>query len=794
MSSDLRARRIYGYLIAIAATVAAVVVTYLLKPWVGPGLISPFLLAVALVAMYAGKGPGWFATLLGVLILNFWLLPAPKERTSADLVRQVLVVVVAGVLVQLGGSLYGQRQRAVHEAQENQRLRAAAEDAATEAEEAATEAEAASVEAAEAAHRAEEESARAREAESALRDTQGQLADFFDTASTPLHWATEDGTIIRTNQAELDMLGYDREEYIGRNIAEFYVDQTVIEDVMRRLVAGEVVRQCPARLRAKSGEIRDVVLDSSGYFRDGEFVHTRCFTRDVTAELQARDAAERLAAIVLSSSDAILGKTLEGVITSWNPAAERIFGYSAAEMVGDTVFRLVPPEHHQAERDLLDRVRKGERVEVTEVERVTKDGRRIWISLSVSPIRDAAGVIAGAASIKRDITERKLLDERLRNAQRLQAVGQLAGGIAHEANNQMSVVLGGAHFLLKRTDLADAARTDIEQIRQAAERTAAITQQLLAFGRRQMLQLREVNLNDVVQSIGPVLRRSLSEDHRLNVRLGLLDGVVRADPRQLEQVLLNLTLNARDAMPQGGQLTIETFELEVSPAEGARTGMLPGPYEALVVSDTGTGMDQTTQQRMFEPFFTTKPTGEGTGLGLSVVEGIVSQVGGHIRVESSPGHGSRFTLYFPQLVAALHPEPPPDAEPQVHRPGAMILVVEDDARVRAMATRALSDAGYEVLEAEDASAAMDLIRRRPGQLDLVLTDIGMPGMDGYALARRLHEARPGLPVIFMTGYGERDEEANSPVEPGLVIHKPFAPAALVRAVGETLAAEAGEVA
>jgi two-component system, cell cycle sensor histidine kinase and response regulator CckA len=709
-------------------------------------------------------------------------------------VRQLLVLVIAGVLVQLGGSLYAQRGRAIHDAEENQRLRAAAEDAATEAEEAATEAEAASVEAAEAAHRAEAESARAREAETALRETQGQLADFFDTASTALHWATEDGTIIRANQAELDLLGYDREEYIGRNIAEFYVDQAQIEDIMQRLVAGEVVRQCSVRLRCKNGEIRDVVLDSSGYFRDGEFIHTRCFTRDVTAELQARDAAERLAALVTSSSDAIVGKTLEGVITSWNPAAERIFGYSAAEMIGETVFRLIPPEHHQAERDLLARVRRGERVDVTEVERVTKDGRRVWISLSVSPIRDRAGVIAGAASIKRDITERKLLDERLRNAQRLQAVGQLAGGIAHEANNQMSVVLGGAHFLLKRTDLADAARADIDLIRQAAERTAAITQQLLAFGRRQMLQLREVNLNDVVQSIGPVLRRSLTEDHRLNVRLGLLDGVVRADPRQLEQVLLNLTLNARDAMPQGGQLTIETFEIEVSPAEAGRTGMLPGAYEVLVVGDTGTGMDQATQQRMFEPFFTTKPTGQGTGLGLSVVEGIVSQVGGHIRVESSPGHGARFTLYFPRLMPALHAEAAVPDEPQVGRPGAMVLVVEDDARVRAMASRALTDAGYGVLEAEDATVAMDLIRRRPGQVDLVLTDIGMPGMDGYALARRLHEARPGLPVIFMTGYGEREEQADSVVEPGLVIHKPFAPDVLVRAVGETLAEAAGEVA
>ena len=220
-----------------------------------------------------------------------------------------------------------------------------------------------------------------------------------------------------------------------------------------------------------------------------------------------------------------------------------------------SIFKLIPQEHHESERELLERLRRGETVEYSEAERMRKDGRRIWISLSVSPVRDTSGAIIGAASIKRDITDRKLLDERLANVQRLQAVGQLAGGIAHEANNQMSVVLGGAQFLLRRADLRRAPATDIEQIRQAAERTASITQQLLAFSRRQMLRLENVDLDDVVQSIGPVLRRSLAESQTLEVKLGLLGGTVRADPRQLEQVLLNLTLNARDAMPGGGELT-----------------------------------------------------------------------------------------------------------------------------------------------------------------------------------------------------------------------------------------------
>ena len=538
--------------------------------------------------------------------------------TPSDLARQAAFLVVALAIVAAGGSTYGQRQAALRQAAENERLRRLAEEAV----------------------------ARQQEAEAALRRSQAELADFFETAATGLHWVDEEGTILLANQAELDMLGYRRDEYVGHDITEFHVDRPVIDDILRRLQGGEALREYPARLRCKDGGIKHVVIDSSGYFQDGRFCHTRCFTRDVTIEREAQDAAARLAAIVTSSNDAIVGKTLDGTITSWNAAAERIFGYTAAEMVGGSVFKLIPPNHHDAERELLDRLRRGEQVEFSQAERVRKDGRHIWISLSVSPVRDASGRITGAASIKRDITERKLLDERLTNVQRLQAIGQLAGGIAHEANNQMSVVLGLSHFLLRRTDLPEQSRADVEQIRLAAERTAAITHQLLAFGRKQMLRLENVSLNDVVQSIGPVLSRSLTENQALVVRLGLLGGLVRADFRQLEQVLLNLTLNARDAMPEGGQLTIETGEVELDPEAAQQQGLPAGTYEVLAVSDTGRGMDEATLVRVFEPFFTTKDVGQGTGLGLSVVHGIINQVGGHIRVKSGVGQGTTFRLFF----------------------------------------------------------------------------------------------------------------------------------------------------
>jgi PAS domain S-box-containing protein len=794
------------YALAVLGPAIAVVITLAVQPLVAPSVTPFFILAVAVAASYGGRGPGALASILSVVALSYWFFPPSGTfaiHSPADLARQIVFLTVAAAIASIAGGVHAQRLRAVEDGLENERLRRLAEESATEAEvavgqalEASNQAEEGALRAREAAKEAETAAraaagalARQQEAETALRRSEAELSDLFETASIGMHWVAEDGTILRVNQAELDMLGYEREEYVGHRIAEFHVDQSVIQDILRRLVEGETQRQRPARLRCKSGEVKEVLIDSSGYFHEGRFIHSRSFTRDVTAENQSREAAARLAAIVSSSSDGIIGKTLDGVITSWNSAAERIFGYTAAEMVGQSVFKLIPPELHQAERELLDRLRRGEAVEFSESERIGKDGRRLWISLSVSPIRDGSGVVTGAASIKRDITERKIVEEHLRETQRLQAVGQLAGGIAHEANNQMMVVLGGAHFLLRRPDLPDVARLDVEQIRRAAERTASITQQLLAFSRRQVLQLQQVDLNSVVQSIGPVLRRSLAEHQSLIVRLGRLGTTVRADPRQLEQVLLNLTLNARDAMPNGGELTIETSEVELRAADADKIRLAPGTYELLVVQDTGHGMDHATLKRVFEPFFTTKDVGKGTGLGLSVVHGIVSQTGGHIQVETAPGKGATFRLYFPAAPRDPSVALPDAGEPAAPAAGTVALVVEDDASVRAMATRALTEAGYRVVEAENGRTALELVRAQ-ARLDLVVTDVGMPEMDGYELARCLHSERPELPVVFMSGYGDRDYREQSlpgPARP--LLQKPFSPDTLVRAVGEVLRAE-----
>jgi two-component system, cell cycle sensor histidine kinase and response regulator CckA len=500
------------------------------------------------------------------------------------------------------------------------------------------------------------------------------------------------------------------------------------------------------------------------------------------AETRLHAGAARLAAIVDSSNDAIIGKTLEGVITSWNRAAERIFGYPAAEMVGGSVFTLIPEEHQAAERDVLERLSRGEAVQNAEAERVRKDGRRIWISLSVSPLRDPTGRIVGAASIKRDVTDEKLAAARLRETQRLRVAGQLAGGIAHEANNQMLVVLGAADFILKRADLPPGIRQDLAAIRQAAERTAAITQQLLAFSRRQPVSIKNVDVDAVIREMQPVIRRSLQEQHELSLHLDLGETWVRVDARQLEQVLLNLTLNARDAMPDGGRLTVRTFRAPPSALSEVLPHVDGAGYACIAVEDTGTGMEPVTLERAFEPFFTTKGVGQGTGLGLSVVDGLIHQMGGTIRVASVVGKGSTFTIYLPLVSTVPVPAGPSDPGAVAAGDGRVVLVVEDEANVRTIAARTLREAGYAVHEARHGGEALDLVRGGTlERLDLVVTDLGMPVMRGETLAAHLRNERPDVPVLYISGYTD-----SVAVEPFL--QKPFAPHQLLREVGNLLRA------
>jgi PAS domain S-box-containing protein len=390
-----------------------------------------------------------------------------------------------------------------------------------------------------------------------------------------------------------------------------------------------------------------------------------------------------------------------------------------------------------------------------------------------------------------DVEEQRTAEERLRQADRLESVGRLAGGVAHEANNQMTVVLGSAGFLERHLH-DQRSREDLEHIRRAAQRTAAITQQLLAFSRRQILQPQIVDLNATVRKLEPVLQRALGETSRVVLRLARDLGAVTADPGQLDQVLLNLAFNARDAMSGGGMLTVETANVVLDgayiAAKGLRT-MMPGRYAMLMVGDTGHGMDQETLRHAFEPFFTTKGVGQGTGLGLSTVYGIVKQSGGFVWAYSEPGHGTAFKIYLP-VITSSSTEPVAPSSPSVEGGSEIILLAEDDESVRSVLARSLRDYGYTVLEAQDGAEALDLASKRAAPPSLVIADVVMPRLNGQQLSAELHGRWPGLPMLFISGYTNLDSVGRGLLEEGReFLQKPIEPDVLARKVRVMLGAK-----
>jgi PAS domain S-box-containing protein len=468
------------------------------------------------------------------------------------------------------------------------------------------------------------------------------------------------------------------------------------------------------------------------------------------------------------------------------------------------LYGLAPGERVSSYEEFIARVHPDDRAFVTGAVRraleadgdldyefriLLPDGRVRWIADRGQVGRDRGGRPTYMTGVCMDTTDRRQIEEGLRQAHRMESVGRLAGGVAHETNNQMTVVLGAARLLLDRADLTPAVRADVEHIRRAADRTAAVTAQLLAFSRRQLLQPQVLDLNGVIAGWEPVLRRVMGEDCVVTLRLRPETGRIKADPGQLEQVLLNLALNARDAMPHGGSLTVETSRTELTPAYvRLRSGVRvrPGAYALLAVSDTGHGMDEATASRIFEPFFTTKGPGRGTGLGLSTVYGIVKQSDGYVWVYSEPGRGSTFKVYLPITGDAPGGGPEPEAA-EAPPTGESVLIVEDEASVRAIARRALEAAGYRVHEAANGRDALDFIARGTQRLGLVLTDVVLPGMSGPELARRVGEVAPGTPILLASGYPDGEIARRGLLAPGAAfIQKPFTPEALVRKVRQVI--------
>jgi PAS domain S-box-containing protein len=505
--------------------------------------------------------------------------------------------------------------------------------------------------------------------------------------------------------------------------------------------------------------------------------------RRKTREL--RDSQNLLALIVDSSQDAIIGKNLDGIITQWNKGAEQIYGYTAAEIIGRNVSVLCPPERPDEIPGILEEIRHGLRVEYFESVRMTKDGRRLNMSISVSPIHDAEGRVVGASVIGRNITAQKKIEDQLRQSQKMEAIGRLAGGVAHDFNNLLGIVTACTELLRRRVDIESLEY--IDNIREAANRGASLTRQLLAFSRRQPVQTQILDLNDRLREVSKLLKPLLGDDVEIVLPSRLTPAIVESDPGQLDQIVLNLAVNSRDAMPRGGKLIIETGMYDLDEAFAREHSMTPGRYVMLAVSDNGTGMDEATRSRMFEPFFTTKESGKGSGLGLATVYGLVKQSGGHIWVYSELSHGTTFKIYLPSAEHKLGLGSEEQAEVlPVKREGVTLLLAEDDAIMRKLTRKMLEEHGYKVLEASDGEAALHVISRNSTRIDLILTDVVMKGMNGPELVLRLMDSHPEMKVVYMSGYtGEL--VAHQGLQSGIrLLEKPFTRSALLKIIDEAL--------
>jgi PAS domain S-box-containing protein len=638
-------------------------------------------------------------------------------------------------------------------------------------------------------------------------------SDLLETLPDAIVAVDRDGTIVQVNSQAQELFGYDREELIGQKVEMLVPESYRRQHHQHRENFAEApkTRRMGAELelygRRRNGSEFPVEVSLSPV-STGKGAFVLSAIRDISdrkriaeelrranEELHRKTVEQlgeyrsRLASIIDSSEDAILSKDLNGIITSWNRGAEHIYGYTPEEVVGKHISLLTPPDRPDEIAEILAKIARGESIDHYESVRVTKDGHRLNVSISVSPLRDAGGEIVGASAIARDITAQKRAEAQVRQSQKMEAIGRLAGGVAHDFNNVLAIINACREFLRDRIEPAAEMSQYVDNIRKATERGALLTKQLLAFSRTSAVQPRILDLNERLRDISKLLRPLMGDDVEILVASKSPSAVVEADPGQLDQIVINLAVNARDAMPRGGKFILETGAVRFDKGFADQHQTMPaGKYVVLAASDTGTGMDERTVSRIFEPFFTTKEIGKGTGLGLATVYGIVKQSAGHILVYSEPGHGTTFKIYLPSADHKVGTGPKPEAEAvSPKREGTTILLVEDDEIMRSLTRQLLQEHGYTVVEANDGKSALEWVQSHPEPIDLLLTDVVMRRMSGPELVERLSASNPTLKVVYMSGYtGELIAEREVLKRGVTLLEKPFTRTALLNTIHTTL--------
>jgi PAS domain S-box-containing protein len=629
-------------------------------------------------------------------------------------------------------------------------------------------------------------------AEFALRQSEANLRAIFNTSLQAFVLVSRDGTIQAMNPPAQQWA----DRITGRRFREGdRVDEFIpgAAEAFRVALAGEA-QSAERCVRDQDGTERwyetthAPVVDEHGAVI-GVCLNARDVSERKQAEQALRESEARYRDLFDNASDLVCTTTLDGSFLYVNAAWHQAMGSSDESLLIRRFPELLHPESVERYHEVLARARAGETLGHVDLVLLTSTGAPLTLEGNISCTTSDGGP-PQVRGIYRDVTERKRVEEQLRRAERMQAAGRLAGGVAHEVNNMMTGVIGFSEFLMRSLEPTDPRRTEVAEIIKAGTRAADVTRQLLAFTRQQFLRPEKLSINTVVHDLEKMLRRVLGEDHQLELALAPEAGEIRADRGQLEQVLVNLMLNARDAMPTRGRVTIATAAVELDDAYAQRhdgVTLARGQYTQLSLSDTGVGMDRDVQARIFEPFFTTKPVGQGTGLGLSTVYGIVKQSDGFVWVYSETGLGTTFKIYLPRVGTAHTPSLPADRTPATRGGAETILIVEDEDLVRTLASRSLRERGYRVIEAHQGTDALRRLEADPGGIDLVITDVVMPEMGGRELARRLAGLRPSLPVLFISGYTGEDVIQRGLLEPGAPFQqKPFTPDGLARKVREML--------